>query len=60
MTNVRALEVRVDPSGSGRARLEIDTEDRRGGRFTIEVEGPEPEVRAEAAFLAGQYHLLPH
>lgn len=59
MTNVRALEVRVDPVERGRARLEIDTEDGSGHRFTIEVEGPEPVVRAEAAFLAEQYHLLP-
>lgn len=59
MTNVRALELKVDNPTTGRARLEIASEDGHGSRFTVEVEGPEEQVRAEAAFLAEQYHLLP-
>lgn len=58
MTHVRALELRVGQPEPGRARLEIATEDGHGHRFTVEVEGPEPAVRAEAAFLAEQYDLL--
>jgi hypothetical protein len=58
MPTARAIELHMGTAGDGHARLEIVSEDRSGERFVIEVEGPEPEVRAEAAFLAGQYDLL--
>jgi hypothetical protein len=48
----------VENGADGQARLEILSEDRSGERLVIEVAGPEPEVRAEAAFLAGQFDLL--
>lgn len=58
MPTARAIELHMGTAEAGKARLEIISEDRSGERFVIEVEGPESEVRAEAAFLAGQYDLL--
>ena len=58
MPTARAIELHMENGDDGQARLEIVSEDRSGERFVIEVAGPEPEVRAEAAFLAGQFDLL--
>jgi len=58
MPTARAIELHMGNASDGYARLEIVAEDSSGERFVIEVEGPESEVRAEAAFLAGQYELL--
>ena len=57
MPTARAIELNVGSAGGGHARLEIVSEDVSGERFVIELVGPEPEVLAEAEFLATQYHL---
>jgi hypothetical protein len=57
MPSARAIELHIGNAHAGHARLEIVSEDRSGDRFVIEVEGPAQEVRAEAEFLAAQYHL---
>lgn len=57
MPTARAIELNVGSASDGHARLEIVSEDHSGERFVIELIGPEPEVRAEAEFLANQYHL---
>ncbi len=59
MPNTRAVELKVEESPTGTARLEIVTEDGSGERFVIQVDGPRAEVRAEADFLAEQYELVP-
>lgn len=55
--SARAVEMHIDPVEDGRARLEIVSVDDHGERFVIDLVGPEADVRAEAAFLADQYHL---
>ena len=58
MPTARAIELHMGDAPAGYARLEIVSEDLTGERFVIEVEGPESEVRAEAEFLATQFHLV--
>lgn len=57
MGTSEAVEIRVEDTVTGRARLELVTETRSGERFTIEIEGPTAEVRDEARYLAEQYRL---
>lgn len=57
MPNARAVELHLDTTTRGAAHLEIISVDRHGDRFVIDLAGPEADVRAEAEFLAGQYHL---
>ncbi|HMX67171.1 MAG TPA: hypothetical protein PKX25_16470, partial [Microthrixaceae bacterium] len=53
----RAIELHMDITTEGSARLEIVEVDDVGQEFVVDLVGPEAEVRAEAAFLAEQYHL---
>lgn len=53
----RPVEMHIEPASRGRARLEIVTEDDRGERFVVDLVGPADEIRAEADFLAEQYHV---
>jgi hypothetical protein len=55
--SARAVEMHLGTVEQGTARLEIVSVDDRGERFVIDLVGPEADVRAEAAFLADQYHL---
>lgn len=57
MGTSEAVEIHVETTAAGRARLELVTETRSGERFTIEIEGPSDEVRDEARYLAEQYRL---
>ena len=52
-----AIELHMDTTTDGSARLEIVEVDDIGQEFVVDLVGPEAEVRAEAAFLAEQYHL---
>ena len=58
MGTTEAIELTFCDSGPGRARLAVGPEPTGGERFTIEIEGPEGEVRDEARYLAEQYRLL--
>ncbi len=53
----RAIELHMDITTEGSARPEIVEVDDVGQRLVVDLVGPEAEVRAEAAFLAEQYHL---
>ena len=53
----RAIELHMDITTEGSARLEIVEVDDVGQEFVVDLVGPEAEVRAEAAFLAEQYNL---
>ena len=53
----RAIELHMDTTTDGSARLEIVEVDDVGQEFVVDLVGPEAEVRAAAAFLAEQYHL---
>ncbi len=55
--SARAVEMHIGTTEPGTARLEIVSIDDHGDRFVIDLVGPEADVRAEAAFLADQYHL---
>ena len=55
--SARAVEMHLGTVEQGTARLEIVSVDDHGERFVIDLVGPEADVRAEAAFLADQYHL---
>jgi hypothetical protein len=58
MGTSEAVEMVIEESGPGRARLEVVTRTSTGEQFTIEIEGPADEVRDEAAYLAEQYRVL--
>jgi len=58
MGTSEAVEMVIEENGPGRARLEVVTRTSTGEQFTIEIEGPEDEVRDEARYLAEQYRLL--
>ena len=53
----RAIELHMDITTEGSARLEIVEVDDVGQEFVVDLVGPEAEVRALAPFLAEQYHL---
>lgn len=57
MANAVAVELHMGTADAGTARLEIVSEDDRGDRFVTDLVGPEADIRAEATFLAEQYHL---
>lgn len=57
MPSARAIELHLEVTTPGATRLEIISEDSSGERFVIDLVGPEADVRAEAEFLAEQYHL---
>lgn len=57
MPSAQAVELHLDTTTRGAAHLEIVSVDRHGGRFVTDLTGPESDVRAEAMFLAAQYHL---
>lgn len=58
MSCARAVELHIEVTGqAGTAHLEIILVDDHGDRFVTDIVGPEADVRAEAAFLAEQYHL---
>lgn len=58
MGTTEAIELTFEESTPGRARLAVITRTTMGEEFTIEIEGPEDEVRDEARYLADQYRIL--
>lgn len=57
MPSARAVELHLDATARGAARLEIVSVDDHGDRFVTDLTGPEADIRAEAEFLAKQFHL---